>query len=70
MSFDIDSVDSAEFQSTGTPEGEGLTVKFSKALFEKFIPRSHGMDFTEVNYELAPNEQVRQQDEATFQDIF
>jgi arginase len=53
VSFDIDSLDQSQFASTGTAEGNGLTIEFCHKLFQKFLPRSHGMDFTEVNFDLA-----------------
>jgi len=52
ISFDIDSVDAAEFRSTGTAEGNGLSLDFTYKFFEKFTPRTVGMDLTEVNFEL------------------
>lgn len=52
ISFDIDGIDSSEFKSTGTDEGNGLTLDFTYALFERMIPQTVGMDFTEVNFEL------------------
>lgn len=59
VSFDIDSVDASEFGSTGTAEFEGLSLDFTKAFMEEFIPRSVGMDFTEVNFELAKDDEQR-----------
>jgi len=50
ISFDIDGVDSSEFLSTGTDEGNGLKLDFTYKLFERMIPQSCGMDFTEVNF--------------------
>lgn len=50
ISFDIDSIDQAEFKSTGTPESVGITVQFMLKFFETFLPESVGMDFTEVNF--------------------
>lgn len=62
ISFDIDGVDSGEFKSTGTDEGNGLSLDFTYALFERLIPQTIGMDFTEVNFELTQGSQ-RLQDE-------
>jgi arginase family enzyme len=53
ISFDIDSVDQAEFGSTGTAESSGLTLDFTHKFFQRFLPKSHGMDLTEVNFDLA-----------------
>lgn len=50
ISFDIDGVDAGEFKSTGTDEGNGLSLDFTYSLLEKVIPQSVGMDFTEVNF--------------------
>jgi len=52
ISFDIDGVDGEQFQSTGTAEGNGISLEFAYKLFERFTPRTIGMDFTEVNFEL------------------
>jgi arginase len=68
ISFDIDGVDSSEFKSTGTDEGNGLSLEFTKALFERMVPQTIGMDFTEVNFELTQGAQ-RKNDEETFRDI-
>jgi len=38
-------------------------------LFERFIPQTVGMDFTEVNFELTSG-QARHNDEATFRELF
>ena len=69
ISFDIDSVDAAQFGSTGTAEYAGLSLDFTKAFFQRFIPRSVGMDLTEVNFELAASPQERTLDENTFRDL-
>lgn len=69
ISFDIDGVDSSEFQSTGTDEGNGLSLDFTYSLFERMIPQTVGMDFTEVNFELTEGA-IRRKDEETFRDIF
>lgn len=69
ISFDIDGVDAGEFKSTGTDEGNGLSLDFTLSLFEKVIPKAVGMDFTEVNFELTDGE-MRRKDEQTFRDIF
>lgn len=69
VSFDIDGVDAGSFQSTGTPEGNGLSLDFTYKLFEDVIPKSVGMDFTEVNFELSDGNQ-RIKDEQTFREIF
>lgn len=53
VSFDIDSVDQSEFGSTGTAESNGLTLDFCHEFFKRFLPKSHGMDLTEVNFDLA-----------------
>ena len=69
ISFDIDGVDSGSFASTGTAEGNGISLEFAYRLFERFVPESIGMDFTEVNLELTTG-QARQNDEATFRELF
>ena len=69
ISFDIDGVDAKHFLSTGTDEGNGLSLEFMDAFFERYIPKAVGMDFTEVNFELTEGA-IRQRDEQTFKDIF
>lgn len=69
ISFDIDSIDANQFMSTGTAEGNGLSIEFVSKLFETFTARSIGMDLTEVNFELTAG-QMRQTDEQTFREIF
>jgi len=56
VSFDIDGIDSREFKSTGTAEEDGLTIDFMNSFFKKFGKKTVGMDLTEVNFELAPNQ--------------
>jgi arginase family enzyme len=68
ISFDIDGVDSSEFKSTGTDEGNGLSLDFTMKLFEKMVPKSVGMDFTEVNFTLTEGKEL-QQDKETFRDL-
>ena len=50
ISFDIDGMDSAEFKSTGTDEGDGIKFDFVYKLLDRFIPRAKGMDLTEINF--------------------
>lgn len=69
ISFDIDSIDADQFKSTGTAEGNGLSIEFISKLFETFTSRSIGMDLTEVNFELTSG-QARNTDEQTFREIF
>ena len=69
ISFDIDGVDGDQFQSTGTDEGNGLSLDFTYKFFEKFTPRTVGMDFTEVNFELTEGK-TRAKDEQTFRELF
>jgi arginase family enzyme len=69
ISFDIDGIDSEEFKSTGTDVGHGLTLDFTYALFERLIPQTVGMDFTEVNFELTSGA-TRVKDEETFRNVF
>jgi len=66
FSFDIDGLDAGEFQSTGTAEGNGLSMDFATEMFKKYMPRTIGMDLTEVNFELT-NGNTRSQDEKTFE---
>ena len=56
VSFDIDGVDAKCFRSTGTAEEEGISLEFIESFFEKFAHKTVGMDFTEVNFELAPTQ--------------
>lgn len=70
ISFDIDGVDAREFEATGTAENEGLTLDFMESFFTQFTNRSVGMDFTEVNFELASSLGARLADEQTFRQIF
>jgi arginase family enzyme len=58
ISFDIDGVDKSEFASTGTPEGEGISLSFMMKFFETFLPEACGMDFTEVNFLQSDNDQA------------
>ncbi len=58
ISFDIDGVDKSEFASTGTPEGQGISLAFMMKFFEAFIPESVGMDFTEVNFLTSDEDQA------------
>lgn len=69
ISFDIDGVDGNQFKSTGTCEGNGIKLDFAYKLFERFTPRTIGMDFTEVNFELTEG-QTRRNDEQTFRELF
>lgn len=69
ISFDIDGVDGNQFRSTGTVEGNGLTLDSTYKFFERFTPRSIGMDLTEVNFELTEG-QTRRNDEQTFRELF
>jgi arginase len=58
ISFDIDSLDASAFRSTGTAEGGGLSLEFLMKLFQAYVPKSIGMDLSEVNFELTSG-QVR-----------
>jgi arginase family enzyme len=69
ISFDIDSVDATSFESTGTAEEEGLTLDFVENFFSSFAHKTVGMDFTEVNFELAPSAHQRLNDENTFRHL-
>lgn len=69
ITVDIDGADRNEFKNIGTPEDKGITLEFDYALFERFTPRSIGMDFTEVNFELI-YEADRKEDENTFKEMF
>lgn len=50
--MDIDGVCSTEFQSTGTPEPEGIQLEFIDAFLEHMTTNTEilGMDLTEVNF--------------------
>lgn len=63
ISFDIDAVDSNEFEATGTAEEQGLTLDFVESFLERMTRRTVGMDLTEVNFELSPNSFSRTTDE-------
>jgi arginase family enzyme len=69
ISFDIDGIDNAEFKSTGTDEGAGLSFDFVYRLLKHFIPRAEGMDLTEINFQLTEGE-VREKDEQTIKELF
>lgn len=69
ISFDIDGVDGDSFKSTGTAEGNGISLEFAYRLFERFVPETLGMDFTEVNFELSTG-LTRHNDEQTFRELF
>ena len=69
VSFDIDGVDGKEFGSTGTCELQGISMDYIRAFMQRFLPRSIGMDFTEVNFELAKNQEMLMNDESTFREI-
>lgn len=70
ISFDIDAVDSNEFEATGTAEDQGLTLDFVESFLERMTRRTVGMDLTEVNFELSPNAHSRLTDEQTFRYLF
>ena len=69
ISFDIDGIDNAEFKSTGTDEGAGLSFDFVYKLLNRFVPRAKGMDLTEINFLLTNGEQ-REQDQERIRDMF
>ena len=69
ISFDIDSIDQAEFKSTGTPESQGITIDFMLKFFETFLPEAVGMDFSEVNFMMTEGEQT-EKDEKVVKLIF
>lgn len=69
ISFDIDSVDSRSFKSTGTAEEDGLTLEFVENFFQSMAGQTVGMDFTEVNFELASSAQQRLDDQSTFRHL-
>jgi arginase family enzyme len=66
ISFDIDGLCASEFGSTGTPELEGISLDFTMALFEAFLPYAVGMDISEVNLNLAKDENEKEKDLKTF----
>ena len=69
ISFDIDGLDQREFESTGTPELQGLSYKFVRNLLKELVPRAVGMDLTEINFDLAPNEETKKKDMARAREI-
>ena len=52
VSFDVDTLDALEFQSTTRPMRNGVSIEFMHKFFEEFTPNSMGMDFSEVNFEM------------------
>ena len=68
ISFDIDGVCAHEFKSTGTHEYNGLTLDFCYKLFEEWVPRSMGMDLSEVNFQLTEGAE-REKDQQTFREM-
>lgn len=52
ISFDVDTLDALEFQSTTRPMRNGVSIEFMHKFFEEFTPNSMGMDFSEVNFEM------------------
>lgn len=69
VSFDIDGVDAREFGSTGTSEYHGMSMDYINSFMRRFLPRSLGMDFTEVNFSLAKNKDMLLADQQTFREI-
>lgn len=69
ISFDIDGVDYQQFASTGTPENLGIPLDFMMSFFETFIPESVGMDFSEVNFLLSPDEKTTERDKQTIRSM-
>lgn len=69
ISFDIDGVDYQQFASTGTPENLGIPLDFMMSFFETFIPESVGMDFSEVNFQLSPDEKTTERDKKTIRSL-
>lgn len=52
ISFHADSLDSSQFRSSDFSQEGGLTLDFLLRLFEVYIPRSIGMDVSDVNFAL------------------
>jgi hypothetical protein len=50
ISMDACSLSSQDFKSTLNNEIEGLSVEFLMKFYQEFIPKSVGMDLTEVNF--------------------
>lgn len=72
ISFDASSINSTDFKSsTGLkyPQKDDVSLDFVYKFFQRFAPRSIGMDLTEVNFELTKGA-TRHNDEQTFRELF
>ena len=70
LSMDIDALSDSEFMSTGTRVPNGLTKEYMLRFYEEVLPYCQGMDFTEVNYDLAINSKEQDKDQETFRELF
>lgn len=52
ISMDASSISTQDFKSTLKTDDSGLGVDFIMKFYEEFIPKSVGMDLTEVNFEM------------------
>jgi|TARA_B110000285_G_C15004539_1_gene553135 arginase family enzyme len=52
ISFDASSLSSQDFKSALMNDENGLSLDFVMRLYEQIIPKSIGMDLTEVNFEM------------------
>lgn len=68
LSFDANVIESTQFKSTRFTNGEGLSMDFLQKFFKMYVPRSVGMDFSEVNFELTSGA-ARHNDEQTFREL-
>lgn len=50
ISMDASSLSSQDFRSALKTDESGLSVEFIMKFYEEFIPKSVGMDLTEVNF--------------------
>ena len=50
ISMDFSSLAAQEFRSTLNNETRGISVEFLMDFYKEFIPKSVGMDLTEVNF--------------------
>ena len=68
ISFNANSLNSVEFKSTSTQQSDGLSVEFMMSFIEHFVPKSIGMDLSEVNFEMTQGV-ARHNDQQTFREL-
>jgi hypothetical protein len=69
ISFNANSLNSVEFKSSSSiQKSDGLSVEFMMNFFEHFVPKSLGMDLSEVNFEMTQG-MARHNDQQTFREL-